>query len=137
MYVPELVEITNPQVSNIEERYPLCDFSNFLLEWNADTNNEEGLVVVAEYFGINAVAENSENIHILNSDFIETDDGQELLNQELFKDIPNLAVVHIVLLRGNVAIEEIEGELYKFYAESHMRLPITLVRDVNTVKKID
>ncbi|MEZ4795693.1 MAG: hypothetical protein R2785_00870 [Flavobacteriaceae bacterium] len=45
--------------------------------------------------------------------------------------------MHIVLLRGNVVIEEIEGELYKFYAESHMRLPITLVKDINTVKKID
>lgn len=137
MYVPELIEITNPSVTNLEERYPLCDANNFVLEWNSDTNNKEGLVVIAEYFGGNAIPENSQDIRILNTDFIEIDDGHTSLSADLFKDIPNLSIVHIVLLRGNVAIEEIEGELYKFFAESHMRLPIILVKDVTTIVKLD
>lgn len=137
MYIPELVEIINPSVVNTDERFPLCDSDNFVLEWNADTNNEEGLVVVAEYFGSNAIPEDSQNVHIMNTDNIEIDDGYAVLNPELFKNIPNLSIVHIVLLRGNVAIEEIEGELYKFFAESHVRLPLILVKDINTVVKID
>jgi len=137
MYVPELVEITNPAVTNMEERYPLCDSSDFVLEWNADTNNEEGLVVIAEYFGTNAVSENSEDHHVLNTDYIEVDNGRASLSTALFQDIPNLSIVHIVLLRGNVAIEKIEGELYKFFAESHVRLPVILVKDVNTIVKQD
>lgn len=137
MYVPELIEITNPSVTNVKERYPLCDANDFVLEWNADSNNEEGLVVIAEYFGGNAIPENSQDIHILNTDFIEIDNGRTSLSTDLFQDIPNLSIVHIVLLRGNIAIEEIEGELYKFYAESHMRLPIILVKDVNTIVKLD
>ncbi|MCH7525328.1 MAG: hypothetical protein IIC74_10090 [Bacteroidetes bacterium] len=137
MYVPELVEITNPAVTNLEERSPLCDSNNFVLEWNADPNNEEGLIVIAEYFGGNAIPEHSQDIRILNTDFIENDNGRTTLNTSLFQDIPNLSFVDIILLRGNVTIEEIEGELYKFFAESHVRLPIILVKDVNTIVKQD
>lgn len=135
MYVPDLVEITNPRIDNEDDLFPICYYEDFVLEWNADSNNEEGLVVIAEYFGNNAIPENSTNEHILNTDVIDIDDGYAVLNNDLFKDIPNLSIVHLILLRGNVAIEEIEGELYKFYAESHVRLPIILVKDLTTVAK--
>jgi len=46
-----------------------------------------------------------------------------------------MAIVHIILLRGNVALKDIEGESYKFFAESHMRLPIILIKDVSTIAK--
>lgn len=137
MYIPELVEITNPSVTTLDERSPLCYYSDFVLEWNADPNNEEGLVVIAEYFGGNAIPQNSQNTHILNTDYIELDNGHTVLSEELFEGMPNLSFVDIVLLRGNVTIEEIEGELYKFFAESHVRLPIILVRDETTIVKQD
>ncbi len=135
MYVPELVEITNPKITNSDELLPSCYSKDFVLEWNADPNNKEGLVVIAEYFGNNAVPINSTDEHILNTDMIKEDNGRAVLNNDLFKDIPNLSIVHIVLLRGNVDIQEIDGELYKFFAESHVRLPIILVKDLNTVAK--
>ena len=135
LYVPDLVEITNPKVDNVDQLFPICYYEDFVLEWNADSNNEEGLVVIAEYFGNNAIPENSTNEHILNTDVIDIDDGHAVLNNELFKNIPNLSIVHLILLRGDVAIEEIEGELYKFYAESHVRLPIILAKDLTTVVK--
>jgi len=135
MYVPDLVEITNPKIDNDEELLPICYYEDFVLEWNADPNNEEGLVVIAEYFGNNAIPEDSTNEHILNTDVIDIDNGHAVLNNDLFKNIPNLSIVHLILLRGNVAIEEIEGELYKFYAESHVRLPIILAKDLTTVSK--
>lgn len=135
MYIPDLVEITNPKIDNDDELLPICYYEDFVLEWNADPNNEEGLVVIAEYFGNNAIPENSTNEHILNTDVIDIDNGHAVLNNDLFKNIPNLSIVHLILLRGNVAIEEIEGELYKFYAESHVRLPIILAKDLTTVAK--
>ena len=61
MYVPELVEITNPKIESEDELLPICYFKDFVLEWNADPKNEEGLVVIAEYFGNNAIPENSTN----------------------------------------------------------------------------
>ncbi|WP_457618141.1 hypothetical protein [Lutibacter sp.] len=135
MYVPELVKITNPKIESEDNLFPICYYEDFVLEWNADPNNKEGLVVIIEYFGNNAIPQNSTNEHILNTDIIDTDDGHIVLNNDLFKDIPNLSIIHLVLLRGNVTIQEIEGEFYKFFAESHVRLPIILVKDLTTLAK--
>lgn len=68
-------------------------------------------------------------------DIIKNDNGKVVLNTSLFIDIPNLALVDLILLRGNVKIEEIDGETYKFYAETHQRLPIILVKDLSTVQR--
>jgi hypothetical protein len=135
LYVPDLIEITNPKVSNAEEQFPFCYFKDFVLEWNADTNNKEGLVVIAEYVGDNAIPKNSTNKHVVNTDFIEADNGRIVLDKDLFKGIPNLSMVDIILLRGNVSIEEIDKKTYKFYAETHVRLPIVLVKDLTTIAK--
>lgn len=133
MYVPDLLEITNPKIISEKDLFPICYYKDFVLEWNADPNNKEGLVVIAEYFGNNAIPKNDTGEHILNTDIIDTDDGHAVLNNALFKDMPNLSIVHLVLLRGNVVIEEITGESYKFFAESHVRLPIVLLKDVTTI----
>jgi len=135
MYVPNIVSITNPEVKTVQEQYPLCDSKNFVLEWNADPLNKEGLVVIAEYFGFNAIPSDAQQTHILNTDYIALDNGKATLNPDLFNGMPNMAIVHIILLRGNVAIKDIEGESYKFFAESHMRLPIILIKDVSTIAK--
>lgn len=135
MYVPNIVSITNPEVKTVQEQYPLCDSKNFVLEWNADPLNKEGLVVIAEYFGFNAIPSDAQQTHILNTDYITLDNGKATLNPDLFNGMPNMAIVHIILLRGNVALKDIEGESYKFFAESHMRLPIILIKDVSTIAK--
>lgn len=131
LYVPELIYITNPSVTNEKEIFPTCYSEDFVLEWNADVNNKEGLAVIAEYHGDNLITNNSDKI--TNVDYIPNDNGKIILNPNLFKDIPNLSIVHLILLRGNVKIEEIDGKKHKFYAESHMRLPIILVKDLSTV----
>lgn len=133
LYVPELVEITNPEISSEEELMPYCYSKGFVLEWNEDSRNKEGLVVIVEYFGANAIPSQSTNEHIQNIDVIEEDDGRTILDTALFNNIPDLSLVHIILLRGNVKIEEINGETYKFFAESHQRLPIILVKDLSSV----
>lgn len=134
MYVPELVEITNPKVSNAEELMPTCYFDNFQLEWNADPNNEEGLIIIAEYFGNNVIPNNDTKEHIFNTDFIKIDNGSVTLNNDLFDGIPDLSIVHLILLRGNVKLEKIQGEYYKFFGESHARMPIILVKNLESVE---
>jgi len=114
---------------------PLCYCEGFVLEWNADPNNEEGLVIIAEYFGENVIPENSDDSHLQNVDMIENDNGKVVLNASIFNNIPNLAMVDLILLRGNVKIEEIDGETFKFYAETHQRMPIILVKDLSSVHR--
>lgn len=88
MYIPELIEISNPKVTDPNKQFPLCYFKDFVLEWNADQNNKEGLVIVAEYMGNNAIPENSNKKHVVNTDFIENDNGRTVLNNDIFKGIP-------------------------------------------------
>ena len=136
LYVPELVEITSPAVKTDKEQFPACYYDNFVLTWNADDKNENGLMIFTEYFGDNVIPENVENVHITNIDYIMDDSGRAILNTKLFDGMPNLAIVHLILLRGNIAIEEVDGELYKLFAESHVRLPIVIVKDMEALRRL-
>ncbi len=134
MYVPEQLEISNPRVESEEELMPFCFSEDFVLEWNADPKNKEGLVVIAEYIGISAVPSKDKSIHIMNTDVIEEDNGRAVLDNEIWKGIPNSGVVHLTLLRGNVKIEEIDEENYKFFAEARAVLPMILINDLDILE---
>jgi hypothetical protein len=62
------------------------------------------------------------------------DDGEEVLNNELFDNIPENALCYITLLRGNLENMELPQENYSEYylaaGESHAVLPLVLVRDL-------
>jgi len=93
MYVPEQLRILNPKIESEKDLMPLCFSEDFVLEWNADPKNKEGLVVVAEYIGISAVPSKDKNIHIMNTDVIEEDNGRTVLDNEIWKGIPNSGVM--------------------------------------------
>lgn len=134
MYVPKQLEISNPPITNEDEIVPYCFSDNFVLEWNADPDNKEGLVVVAEYNGLTAIPSNNRK-PVTNTLNITNDNGRIVLRNELWKDIPNTAIVNLSVLRGNVKIEEIDEENYKFYALAQAITPIVLIKDVNTFQK--
>ncbi len=134
MYVPEQLEISSPKISTEEELMPICFYEDFVLEWNADPKNKEGLVVIAEYNGLSAVPSENKNIHIVNTDVIKNDNGRTILNNNIWDGIPNSGIVNITLLRGNVKIENIDEENYKFFAEAHVVLPIILIKDLAIVE---
>ena len=134
MYIPQQLTITNPKVETEEDLMPFCYFEDFVLEWNADTENTEGLVVVAEYSGISAIPANDKRIHIVNTDVIKEDNGRAVLDNKIWEGIPNSGVVTLSLMRGNVKIEEIDEENYKFFAEAHVVLPIILIKDKKVLK---
>ena len=134
MYVPKKINITNPKIENDKDLMPYCHYEDFVLEWNADPKNEEGLVVVAEYYGATAIPGEDSSPSIINTDIIEEDNGKTVLDNDLWEGIPNSAVVYLSLLRGNVKLEEVDGKVVKFYAETHAELPIVLIKDMNTVQ---
>jgi hypothetical protein len=134
MYVPKQLNILNPKIESEKDLMPYCYFKDFVLEWNADPNNKEGLVVVAEYTGTSAVPARDKNVHIMNTDIIKEDNGRAVLNNQLWKGIPDTGIVHLSLLRGNVKIEEIDEENYKFFAQAQVVLPLILIKDINTME---
>ncbi len=101
MYVPELINITFPLIEKEEDFYPLCLYNSFMIRWNADIKNENGVVVVVEWHGSMVFGEDNENAHIRCTDLV-ADSGETFINPVMFKDIPDTALCTLTILRGNV-----------------------------------
>ncbi|MEP6261610.1 MAG: hypothetical protein ABJ092_08535 [Gillisia sp.] len=137
-YIPKKLIISKTIQQTETKISILAYYKSFLLEWNADPKNGEGLILAVEYLGESLSNEGSnENLNVVNVDYIENDNGKYILNEAMFDNIPNLSFINIILLRGNVDISEIEGESYKTYVESHERIPVLLVKDLNSVKGLN
>ena len=135
MYVPELLEITSPHIATADELLPYCYYKDFVLGWNADPQNENGLVVVVEWNGTDLYG-NEYKEYVRNADILTNDNGRAVLNNALFDGIPHGALVNIQLIRGNIANLDgfINGEgvpeEFTLVAGSQVILPIILVREI-------
>lgn len=129
MYVPELVEITSPKIETEEELYPYCYYKDFVIQWKPDMKNENGLVVAVEWYGLFINGE-KENKHVRNIDVLMEDDGEEILKNTLFNDIPEQALCYIILLRGNIENIDFEDSPYSIVGETHAVLPLILIRNL-------
>ena len=126
MYVPYLIDINYP-VASATELQPLCPYNDLLVEWNTDVNNTNGVVVIVEWDG-DMVGSDKRAMSIRSIDVV-ADNGSAILNPELFKDIPDLAMINITLLRGNIDIVEIENTAVKIYAASNSSIAIVLAKE--------
>jgi hypothetical protein len=72
LYIPNIVEITSPKIETEEYLYPYCYYRDFVLRWNADSQNENGLIVIVEWYGFYFSGE-SENKYVRNGDLISID----------------------------------------------------------------
>jgi len=136
MYIPKKLNILKPLPLE-NDIFIYAFYKDFKLEWNADPINEEGLMVAVMYDGSNVIPENDENVIIKNIDHIELDNGEFTLNNAMFENIPNHALVDIMLLRGNVQIEEFNDESYKLFAESHQTISLVLIKDMSSIERND
>ena len=130
MYVPNLVTITSPKIEKSENLFPYCYYKGFELKWNADTNNQNGLVVIVEWYGT-SISDKKTDKYIRNIDILTEDNGVAVLNDKLFDNIPENAVAYITLLRGNIAVlDNYVSDPYRLLAESHAILPLILIRNL-------
>ena len=135
MYVPDLLQITSPSINTPEDLLPYCYYQDFVLGWNADPQNENGLVVVVEWNGRDLYG-NEYKEYVRNADIIKNDNGKAVLNNKLFDGIPQGAIVQIQLIRGNIEAtaividEDGNEEEFTFVAASQAILPSILVREI-------
>lgn len=132
MYVPKIIEIQYPEIYSQEQLYPLCLYNRFKLKWNADNENENGVMVVVEWHGSMVFGEDYPNAYIRSTDMVP-DTGETYLKPEMFNGIPDTALCTLTILRGNIENELVNGVLCKLVAESHQCIQFILIR--NVVKK--
>jgi hypothetical protein len=139
MYIPELVHITSPRVETAEDLLPYCYYKDFTLKWNADPQNNNGLVVAVEWNG-NDMFGKRYGQYVRNADIIPTDNGVAVLDDRLFDDIPQGAIANIILVRGNIEVLENlinEGDTasYRIAAASEAILPFIMVKEIVTIEE--
>jgi hypothetical protein len=131
MYVPELIEITSPVIISKEDMYPLCYYENFILSWNADEQNENGVVIIVTWTGAMAFGQDHPNISIRRTDVVP-DNGSAVLSNNLFDDIPDTGIALLTIARGNIKNIGLVNNnyTYQILAESHATLPFILIKNI-------
>jgi len=138
MYVPELVQILSPRVETAQDLFPYVFYRNFILKWNADPQNENGLVVIVEWDGNDMFGKNHGRA-VTSADIITNDNGRTILDNRLFEDIPQGAIARLILIRGNIEIIENfineygVAEAYRVVAASQAVLPFIMVREITII----
>lgn len=98
MYIGTPIVFLQP-LATLSDPIPTCYYDGLRLEWNADLTNVNGVQVVVEWHGT-TVFDKPENRHITNQAVLK-DTGSAVLDNHLFDDIPNAALVNIWLFRAN------------------------------------
>lgn len=102
---------------------------NCQISWNADNNNENGVVAYLWWNGSKTDASafeqpQGENV---NKAVKFNDNGQAILPEELFNDIPPNAIVTIFFMRGNVDVKEANGKAFKFISVTQDKYDLILL----------
>lgn len=150
LQVPQRIYITSPSASECD-RIPLCYFEELQVCWNPDFDNEIGVVIMVEWKGV-LIQEDSQDEYVRNIDIVE-DTGCAVLDNEMFDDMPDGALVTLTLLRGDIIVVEagedcpweemvdpfinrmendsvFAGEACRIAAETHASMPMILVREL-------
>ncbi|MGM9831598.1 MAG: hypothetical protein ACI3Z5_06230 [Paludibacteraceae bacterium] len=79
---------------------PLCYYSDMEIAWNADYENTDGVIVIAEWNGINNDSDPVDEYRV-NAKIVD-DMGSAVLEDDIFDFMPDGALVHLWLLRANI-----------------------------------
>ena len=131
MYVPNEIVLLSPSLAQEEDLYPLCYYDGFQIRWNEDVKNTNGIIVVVDWFGETVLGKDVPNTRVRRfCSFPDT--GTAVLDTSLFDGIPDTAVCHMTLLRGNIAMVDLDEETCKVMMESHEYFTFVLIREVTS-----
>lgn len=81
---------------------PFCYFKDMEITWNGAADNENGVIIIAEWCGSNAYYEVTDRSSIITVDVVE-DDGVAVLDNDMFEGMPHGALVNLWIMRANLA----------------------------------
>lgn len=81
---------------------PFCYYEKMEIEWNAAQDNENGVIIIAEWNGSNAYYDVTDHTCIITADVVE-DNGAAVLSNEFFTDMPHGALVNLWIIRATFA----------------------------------
>lgn len=129
MYVPKAIEFTFPHADSEEDMNPLCYYKDFVIRWNEDEDNKNGVLVVVDWTGSMVLGNDIPDTHVCRlAKFPDT--GEARLPEEIFDGIPDTAYCDLLILRGNVENIEHGQYTYKLVGKTHHQIPFILIREI-------
>lgn len=130
MYIPKSIEFTFPFAESEDDLNPLCYYKDFLIKWNVDEDNMNGVLVVVDWTGSMVLGNDIPNTHVCRL-AIFPDTGEAKLQESLFDGIPDTAFCDLLILRGNVKNIEQGQYSYKFVGKTHQQISFILIREID------
>lgn len=130
--LPSEIHITSPDLDESEDGYPLCYYSDFIVNWTEDMNNDNGIIIAVEWNGTMVFGEHYQNTSIRVTDLFE-DTGEATLNPHMFDDIPDTALCFLTVMRGIVIFDDEDETSYSFMAECSETIPFVLIRNIDII----
>lgn len=130
LYIPQEIEILAPYAASVEDLNPLCYYKDFVLRWNEDKNNDNGVLVLVEWNGGMILGDDIENTYVRRvATFPDTE--ETVLPERLFDGIPDTAYCELTLLRGNIDNVSDGEYTYKVLGETHQMISFILIREIH------
>ena len=95
------IKIIRPNATECDPM-PFCYYEKLEIEWNAEEDNENGVIIIAEWNGSNAYYDVTDHTSIITADVVE-DNGVAVLNNAFFADMPHGALVNLWIIRATFA----------------------------------
>ena len=130
LYAPEEIEILSPKIDAESNLLPLIYYDGLVVRWNEDLMNKNGVLFILEWTGEVVVGQDSPETTVRRT-FIAKDTGKTILDSHLFDGIPDTAVCHLTVVRGDIDLASIDGVSYKVLVESHEFFTFVLIREIN------
>lgn len=130
LYAPKEIEILSPKIDAESSLLPLIYYDGLVVRWNEDLMNKNGVLFILEWTGEVVVGQDSPET-TLRRTFIAKDTGKTILDSHLFDGIPDTAVCHLTVVRGDIDLTSIDGVSYKVLVESHEFFTFVLIREIN------
>lgn len=129
MYIPKAIEFLFPYAEKEEDLNPLCYYKDFIVRWNKDEENENGVLILVDWNGSMILGNDIPNTHVCRiASFPDT--GEAKLPENMFDGIPDTAHCELIILRGNVDNVEHNEYSYKLVGKTHHLISFILIREI-------
>ena len=129
LYSPKLLTISCPQYMPVTENPPVCYYQDFVVKWNADRKNENGVLIIVRWIGSMLFGDDYESSQVCHTICVP-DNGQTTLDESMFEGIPDTAYCHLYVIRGNLENYDIDQLDYQLLTETHDIVDFVLVRNI-------
>lgn len=129
VYIPEEIYLLSPAC---EDGILLGAVDNFILQWNKDEKNDNGVIVIVEWAGRVLFGAQHPNVIVRRIDLFP-DTGECVLPREMFDGIPDTAYCHMTIMRGNAQVYLSDGYSFTEGGESHAGISFAAIKHLTDV----